>query len=177
MSMKFSMMAALLVGLPVGMITAHVPTAIAQEEVAPTLFRPQENPQEAMEREFFDHEKSILRRRDLGGASWSGHLIGILRYNDNGIVQDANSINRLHRYLKEQQTYGSSPTIRSVDLVSPFNTSVQMLPTQATNLPSDIVPSPIGQPMPMPMPAPGGMMPSAPDNEPPAPRQPVEAKF
>ncbi len=172
MSMKLRILASLLVGSTIGLSAG---TASAQE-MNGELFRPQETPQEAMEREFFDHDKSTLKSRDLGGVLDPAHLIGLPGYNDNQILLDAKSINRMHRYLQEQQTY-SNPTLRVPDLVSPFNSSVQLLPTQSNISPVSnglpgferpSVPDAIAQP-----PA----QPPAPIAAPPTPRQPVEAKF
>jgi hypothetical protein len=173
MSKKLRILASLLVGSTIG-LSAGVASA---QDVNGELFRPQETPQEAMEREFFDHDKSTLKSRDLGGIVDPAHLIGLPGYNDNMVLLDAKSINRMHRYLQEQQTY-SNPTLRVPDLVSPFNTSVQLLPTQAGLSPVSngggmpgferpTVPESVAQP-PMPAPIPVAA---------PTPRQPVEAKF
>ncbi len=187
--MKLSVLATLLMAIPAGVAGVGLTAsgAIAQEEPSPQLFRPTETPQEAMEREFFDHEKSILKSRALGGAAAAGHLIGIPRFSENGIIEDAASVNRLHRYLKEQQEY-SGPTLRAADLASPFTTSVQFLPTQsAMNQPSSTVPSFDRPMMPAPEapPIPGSIVPAPinpiappsgilPD---PGPRLPVQGKF
>ena len=186
MSMKLRVLATLLMGAPLATIvtgmTAQRATA-QDEQPSVQIFRPSENLQEAMEREFFDHEKSILRSRDLGGVAASSHLIGVPRFSENGIIEDSRSIHRLYTYLQEQQTY-TAPTLRAADLVSPFNSSVQFLPTaqmastppmNGNNTPftpspdSPIAPPQIAPPtnvMPMPMPA-----------KDPAPRLPVQGKF
>jgi hypothetical protein len=186
MSMKLRILATLLVGLPAGVGLAGLTAsgAIAQDDPSPQLFRPTETPIEAMEREFFDHEKSILRSRDLGGISSAAHLIGIPRFSENGIIEDAASVNRLHRYLREQQAY-SGPTLRAADLTSPFTTSVQFLPMQTSmSQPSSNAPSFERPAMPAPeMPrAPGAIAPSpvapAPSTRPdPGPRPPVQGRF
>lgn len=190
MSMKSRILATLLIGTPIGLTFAGVTAqrATAQDESSVQIFRPKENLQEAMEREFFDHEKSILRSRDLGGIAAPAHLIGVPRFSENGIIEDSRSIHRLYTYLQEQQTY-TAPTLRAADLVSPFNSSVQFLPTAQmastppmsgnntpfmptpayTTEPQPIAPQPIAPPtnvMPMPMPA-----------KDPAPRLPVQGKF
>ena len=190
MSMKSRILAILLMGAPLGLAFASMTAqcATAQDESAVQIFRPKENLQEAMEREFFDHEKSILRSRDLGGVASSSHLIGVPRFSENGIIEDSRSVHRLYTYLQEQQTY-TAPTLRAADLVSPFNSSVQFLPTpqmastppmNGNNTPfvlsptSPIEPQPIAPPqiapptnvMPMPMPA-----------KDPVPRLPVQGKF
>ena len=195
MSMKSRILATLLMGAPLGLTFAGMTAqrATAQDESAVQIFRPKENLQEAMEREFFDHEKSILRSRDLGGVAAASHLIGVPRYSENGIIEDSRSVHRLYTYLQEQQTY-TAPTLRAADLVSPFNSSVQFLPTaqmastppmNGNNMPfipslaspiapPQISPQPIEPPqispptnvMPMPMPA-----------KDPAPRLPVQGKF
>ena len=185
MSMKLRVLATLLMGAPLGLTFAGMTAqrATAQEEPSVQIFRPSENLQEAMEREFFDHEKSILRNRDLGGVAASAHLLGIPRFSENGILEDSRSVHRFYTYLKEQQTY-TAPTLRAADLVSPFNSSVQFLPTaqmastppmNGNNtpfmpLPATPIAPPIAPPpseaMPMPMPA-----------KDPAPRLPVQGKF
>ena len=185
MSMKLRVLATLLMGAPLATIvtgmTAQRATA-QDEQPSVQIFRPSENLQEAMEREFFDHEKSILRSRDLGGVAASSHLIGIPRFSENGIVEDSRSVHRLYTYLQEQQTY-TAPTLRAADLVSPFNSSVQFLPTAqmastppmngnnspfmpspATPIASPIAPQPPTDAMPMP-------------SKDPAPRLPVQGKF
>ncbi len=177
MSKKLRILASVLLmgGSVIGFGTASVQA----QEVNNELFRPQETPQEAMEREFFYNDKSILKSRDLGGVLDPAHLIGLPNYNDNAIILDSKAVNRMHRYLQEQQTY-SNPTLRSADLNSPFNTSVQLLPTQTGNLTNSnttdngIMPT-FSQPMATPMAAPPSMMPGQVLQ--PLPRQPVEAKF
>ncbi|MCY7407016.1 MAG: hypothetical protein LH631_06465 [Alkalinema sp. CAN_BIN05] len=131
MSKKLRILASLLImgGSFIGLCAASVQAQETNNE----LFRPKETPQEAMEREFYTHDKSILRSRDIGGLLDPAHLIGLPRYNDNAIILDSKNINRMHRYLQEQQTY-SNPTIRSADLTSPFNTSVQLLPIRTGNM-------------------------------------------
>ena len=165
-----------------GSVIGFGAASVQAQETGNELFRPQETPQEAMEREFYDHDKSILRSRDIGGVLDPAHLIGLPNYNDNAIILDSKSVNRMHRYLQEQQTY-SNPTIRSADLISPFNTSVQLLPirtgTMTISNPPDsgAMPS-FGRPPvaePQPISAPPSLMPGP--SLAPTPRQPVEAKF
>ncbi len=164
-----------------GSVIGFGAASVQAQEMNNELFRPQETPQEAMEREFYDHDKSILRSRDIGGVLDPAHLIGLPNYNDNAIILDSKSINRMHRYLQEQQTY-SNPTIRSADLNSPFNTSVQLLPMRTGTMTSnttDNAPMPsFSRPSvmePQPISAPPSMMPGP--SLAPTPRQPVEAKF
>jgi hypothetical protein len=182
MSMKLRILATLLVGIPAGfaVVGSTSQPAIAQEDAAPQLFRPTETPQEAMEREFFDHEKTILRGRDLGGVAAAAHLIGVPRFSENGIIEDSASVHRLYRYLQEQQSY-SAPTLRAADLNSPFNTSVQFLPLSAMSQGSSVVPGFERPTMPTPvpvMPTPDTMLPgpAMPDAAPSA-RPPVQGKF
>ena len=127
MSKKLRILASLL--LMGGSVIGFSTTSVQAQDTNNELFRPQETPQEAMEREFYSNDKSILRSRDIGGVLDPAHLIGLPNYNDNAIILDSKNVNRMHRYLQEQQTY-SSPTIRSADLNSPFNTSVQLLPAR-----------------------------------------------
>lgn len=180
MSKKLRILASVL--LMGGSVIGFGAASVQAQEVNNELFRPQETPQEAMEREFYDHDKSILRSRDVGGVLDPAHLIGLPNYNDNAILLDSKSVNRMHRYLQEQQTY-SSPTIRSADLNSPFNMSVQFLPTRTGNMTNSntidngIIP-PFGRPPVMeaqPISVPPTMMPGP--ELAPTPRPPVEAKF
>ena len=181
MSKKMRILASLL--LMGGSVIGFGAASVQAQEMNNELFRPQETPQEAMEREFYDHDKSILRSRDIGGVLDPAHLIGLPNYNDNAILLDSKSINRMHRYLQEQQTY-SNPTIRSADLNSPFNTSVQLLPMRTGNVTISSPPDSGAMPMPafgrppfepQPISAPPSMMPGP--SLAPTPRQPVEAKF
>lgn len=186
MSIKLRILATLVVGIPAAFSVVGLTAsgAIAQEEAAPSvLFRPRETPQEAMEREFFDHEKSTLNSRTFGGkAAAAGQLIGVPRYSENGIIEDNASVHRLYRYLLEQQTY-SNPTMRAADLPSPFTTSVQFLPTSGFTTPgrSEVpsferptMPSAAPEaPAPAPGPAPTTMMP----DPVPAPRMPIQGKL
>ena len=185
MSMKLRVLATLLMGAPLGLTFAGMTAqrATAQEEPSVQIFRPSENLQEAMEREFFDHEKSILRNRDLGGVAASAHLLGIPRFSENGILEDSRSVHRLYTYLKEQQTY-TAPTLRAADLVSPFNSSVQFLPTaqMASNPPmsgsnTPFMPSPATPIAPPVAPLPSEAMPMPMPAKDPAPRLPVQGKF
>jgi hypothetical protein len=178
MSKKLRILASLL--LMGSSIIGFGAASVQAQETNNELFRPQETPQEAMEREFYTNDKSILRSRDIGGVLDPAHLIGLPNYNDNAIILDSKNVNRMHRYLQEQQTY-SNPTLRSADLNSPFNTSVQLLPLRTGNMTNSnttdngMMPS-FGRPPAMeaqPLSAPPSMMPG------PAltPRPPVEAKF
>ena len=173
MSKKLRILASVL--LMGGSVIGFGAASVQAQDVNNELFRPQETPQEAMEREFYTNDKSILKSRDLGGVLDPAHLIGLPGYNDNAIILDSKAVNRMHRYLQEQQTY-SNPTLRSADLNSPFNTSVQLLPMQTGNMTnsnttdSGVMPG-FGQPIS----APPSMMPGP--ALAPMPRQPVEAKF
>jgi hypothetical protein len=177
MSKKLRILASLL--LMGGSIIGFGAASVQAQETNNELFRPQETPQEAMEREFYTNDKSILRSRDIGGVLDPAHLIGLPNYNDNAIILDSKNVNRMHRYLQEQQTY-SSPTLRSADLNSPFNTSVQLLPTRTGNMTNsnttDNGVMPLDRPPVMeaqPISAPSTMMPGPLLT----PRPPVEAKF
>ena len=181
MSKKLRILASVL--LMGGSVIGFGAASVQAQDVNNELFRPQETPQEAMEREFYTNDKSILKSRDIGGVLDPAHLIGLPGYNDNAIILDSKNVNRMHRYLQEQQTY-SNPTLRSADLNSPFNTSVQLLPTQTGNLTNSntidngIIPTfsqPMSAPMASPMAAPPSLMPG--EVLEPLPRQPVEAKF
>lgn len=178
MSKKLRILASLL--LMGSSIIGFGAASVQAQETNNELFRPQETPQEAMEREFYTNDKSILRSRDIGGVLDPAHLIGLPNYNDNAIILDSKNVNRMHRYLQEQQTY-SNPTLRSADLNSPFTTSVQLLPlrtgnmTNSNTMDNGMMPS-FGRPSGMesqPLSVPPSMMPGPALTPPP----PVEAKF
>ena len=176
MSKKLRILASLL--LMGSSIIGFGAASVQAQETNNELFRPKETPQEAMEREFYTNDKSILRSRDIGGVLDPAHLIGLPNYNDNAIILDSKNVNRMHRYLQEQQTY-SNPTLRSADLNSPFTTSVQLLPLRTGNnsntTDNGMMPS-FGRPSGMdaqPLSAPPSMMPGPTLTPPP----PVEAKF
>lgn len=173
MSKKLRILASVL--LMGGSVIGFGAASVQAQETNNELFRPQETPQEAMEREFYSNDKSILKSRDLGGVLDPAHLIGLPNYNDNAIILDSKNVNRMHRYLQEQQTY-SNPTLRSADLNSPFNTSVQLLPMQTGNMTnSNTTDSGLMPGFSQPISAPPSMMPGPALS--PMPRQPVEAKF
>jgi len=173
MSKKLRILASLL--LIGGSVIGFGAASVQAQDTNNELFRPQETPQEAMEREFYTNDKSILRSRDIGGVLDPAHLIGLPNFNDNAIILDAKNVNRMHRYLQEQQTY-SNPTLRSADLNSPFNTSVQLLPTQTGNMTnSNTIDNGVMPAFGPPISAPPSMMPGP--SLAPIPRQPVEAKF
>ena len=173
MSKKLNFLASLL--LMGGSVIGFGTTSVQAQDINNELFRPQETPQEAMEREFYSNDKSILRSRDIGGVLDPAHLVGLPNYNDNAIILDSKNVNRMHRYLQEQQTY-SNPTLRSADLNSPFNTSVQLLPMQTGNMTnSNTTDSGLMPGFSQPISAPPSMMPGPALS--PMPRQPVEAKF
>jgi hypothetical protein len=122
----------------------------------------------AMDDAFFDHTKSLLQATPA--TRGRENIFGTFYYPENAVTKDANSIVRLYNYLYSQQT-SSDPTVRTTDLVSPFNTSVLTMPTtKASRNPNgDFVYDRTPEAMPGPI---------TPTPElPPMPRRPVPAKF
>lgn len=150
----------------------------AQAQDRQTVFRPEETPDEAMEREYFDHLDSILNSQELAPARTFGTVFGVPGFPENLIIKDTKSVDRLYRYLLEQQA-NRDPLLRSADLGTPFNVSVQTLPASSRGrissgevifdrapeaIPTPAPAEPISAPAPAPAPTPED-------------RKPVEAKF
>jgi hypothetical protein len=149
--------------------------AQAQDRQVP-VFRPEETPDEAMEREYFDHLDSIVNSQELAPARTFGTIFGVPGFPENLIIKDTKSVDRLYRYLLEQQA-NRDPLLRSADLGTPFNVSVQTLPASSRGRISSGEVIFDRAPEAIPTPAPAEPI-SAPTPAPtPADRKPVEAKF
>ncbi|MEB3294644.1 MAG: hypothetical protein VKJ24_15925 [Synechococcales bacterium] len=169
------------IGSAIVVAIASFPLAAQAQDRAMPIFRPQETPDEAMEREYFDHAKSILNSQDFSSARTFGTVFGVPGFPENLIIRDNKSVHRLYRYLVEQQA-NRDPVLRSADLNNPFNVSIQTLPASSRGRISSG--ELIFDRVPAAAPAPTPAEPIAePTNPTPAPdpssneRQPVEAKF
>jgi hypothetical protein len=147
---------------------AIVPATQAQESV---IFRPRETVDNAMDRTFFRNSESLIETNASFKALQS--MIGTFKFPENAIAKDGKDVHGLYRYLLNRQS-SDDPTIRTADLSSPFNLSVQTLPTYKPGMRSsgDFVfdRNPEATP-----PVAPPTMPEAPPM--PAKPQPVEAKF
>jgi hypothetical protein len=107
----------------IGLIT-NILSAQAQD--AAVVFRPREAVPEVVNRTFFSHAASLAGENDSIRAVQG--LLGTFQFPENAILADSKSIHNLYRSLLERQV-GDDPTIRTADLASPFNLSVQTLPS------------------------------------------------
>jgi hypothetical protein len=102
-------------------------SAQAQEAV---VFRPRESVPEATNRTYYRHSESMTQENDsLRGIQG---LLGTFQYPENAILKDGKDIHGLYNFLLERQT-SDDPIIRTADLNTPFNLSVQTLPTTRAN--------------------------------------------
>jgi hypothetical protein len=86
----------------------------------------------AMDEIFFGNTGSYNINRSIGGEL--DFMFGTSGFRENGITQDAYDIFEAYNYLLYEQTQ-ADPTIRVPDLMNPFDTSVQFLPTgSSTNV-------------------------------------------
>lgn len=82
-------------------------------------------PPDALNEIFFGNRGPFSANRSIGGEL--GVMFGIGGFPEQGIMEDASTINTTYNYLLELQTR-SDPTIRVPDLTNPYFTSVQFLP-------------------------------------------------
>lgn len=75
---------------------------------------------------FFSNGGSFNQNRSLGGQL--GTLFGVGGYPEENVMEDGYAIFEAYNYLLTQQTQ-SDPTLRVPDLMNPYATSVQFLPT------------------------------------------------
>lgn len=75
---------------------------------------------------FFGNTGSFNINRSLGGQL--GTMFGVGGFPERDIMQDGYDIYEAYNYLMFQQTR-LDPTIRVPDLVNPYDTSIQFLPT------------------------------------------------
>jgi hypothetical protein len=106
--------------------SAIVANAQANAQEAPVVFRPRESVPEAFTRGFHRYSGNMLQEKDSVRAI-QGYL-GTFNFPENAIAKDTREIDSLYRYLMERQV-ADDPTIRTADLPSPFNLSIQTLPT------------------------------------------------
>lgn len=83
---------------------------------------------EAMTEIFFSYGGSFNINRSLGGQL--GTMFGVGGYPEEDIMNDGYAISEATQYLLEQQNR-TDPIIRVPDLMNPYDTSVQLLPTPA----------------------------------------------
>lgn len=100
----------------------------AQAQDSAVVFRPRESVPAAMDRTFYRHSESVLKESDAIRGTQS--FLGTFQFPENSIHKDGKDVNGLYRYLFERQV-SDDPIMRTADLASPFNMSVQMLPTTA----------------------------------------------
>ncbi|MEM9116776.1 MAG: hypothetical protein AAGD09_02720 [Cyanobacteria bacterium P01_F01_bin.56] len=81
---------------------------------------------EAVNEIFFSNGGSYNQNRSLGGQL--GTMFGVGGFPEEDIMNDGYAIFDAYNYLMEEQTQ-SDPTIRVPDLMNPYTTSVQFLPT------------------------------------------------
>jgi hypothetical protein len=164
--MKPALRFALSACLTAGAIAAISPLAQAEEGV---VFRPRETVDNAMDRTFFRNSESLIDSSASLKAVQS--MIGTFKFPENAIAKDGKDVHGLYRYLLNRQA-SDDPTIRTADLSSPFNLSVQTLPTYKPGMRSsgDFVFDRNPEVAPVTPPT----MPEAPM---PTKPQPVEAKF
>jgi hypothetical protein len=99
---------------------------VANAQENPVVFRPRESVPEAFTRTFHRHSSNSLQEKDSIRAVQG--FFGTFNFPENAIKKDAADIDSLYRYLMERQV-ADDPTIRTADLPSPYNLSIQTLPT------------------------------------------------
>jgi hypothetical protein len=108
----------------VAAISAVAIAAVAKADEPPTT-RSSYIPEAANEI-FFNNSPSFNQRRSLGGQLST--MFGVGGFPEQNIMQDGYDVFNAYNYLLELQTQ-SDPTLRVPDLMNPYNTSVQFLPT------------------------------------------------
>jgi len=81
---------------------------------------------EAMTEIFFSYGGSYNINRSLGGQL--GTMFGLGGFPEQDVMNDGYAVSEATKYLLEQQNR-TDPTIRVPDLMNPYDTSVQFLPT------------------------------------------------
>jgi hypothetical protein len=94
------------------------------------VFRPRESVPEAVNRTYYRHSESMVQENDSLRAIQG--LLGTFQFPENAILKDSKDVHGLYNFLMERQT-SDDPTIRTADLNTPFNLSVQTLPTTRAN--------------------------------------------
>jgi len=90
---------------------------------------------EARNEIFFSYGGSFNINRSLGGQL--GTMFGLGGFPEQDIMNDSYAISNATKYLLEQQNQ-SDPTIRVPDLMNPYQTSVQFLPTASAGAVSGV---------------------------------------
>lgn len=83
---------------------------------------------EAANEIFFSNGGSFNQNRSLGGQL--GTMFGVGGFPEEAIMEDSYALFDAYNYLLEEQTQ-SDPTIRVPDLMNPYTTSLQFLPSAA----------------------------------------------
>ncbi len=84
---------------------------------------------EAMNEIFFSNGGSFNQNRSLGGQLST--MFGVGSFPEEAVMEDAYALFDAYNYLMEEQTQ-SDPTIRVPDLMNPYTTSLQFLPSTST---------------------------------------------
>lgn len=100
-------------------------SAIAYAQDSPPMSNSADLPK-AMNEIFFGNTGSYNINRSIGGEL--DLMFGTSGFRENGITEDAYGLFEAYNYLMYQQNQ-ADPTIRVPDLMNPYNTSVQFLPT------------------------------------------------
>ena len=80
----------------------------------------------AMNEIFFSNGGSYNQNRSLGGQLST--MFGVGGFPEEAVMEDAYALFDAYNYLLEEQTQ-SDPTIRVPDLMNPYSTSLQFLPS------------------------------------------------
>ncbi|NJN49712.1 MAG: hypothetical protein HC805_08055 [Alkalinema sp. RL_2_19] len=104
--------------------TTFTIAANAQED--PVVFRPRESVPETVDNAFYSRSESMTQENDSFRSIQS--FLGTFQFPENAILSDGKRIHNLYKYLIERQV-GDDPVVRTADLASPFNFSVQTLPS------------------------------------------------
>ncbi|NEQ42686.1 MAG: hypothetical protein F6K00_03630 [Leptolyngbya sp. SIOISBB] len=110
-------------------VTAAVVSAIAMASTAqadePPTTRSAYIPEAANEI-FFSNGGSFNQNRSLGGQLST--MFGVGSFPEEAVMEDSYALFDAYNYLMEEQTQ-SDPTIRVPDLMNPYTTSLQFLPS------------------------------------------------
>lgn len=113
-------------------VTGFAPATLAQEQQRFNLTRDGQRltVQDAFWEAYYRNGRDIFRNRSIGGQV--NLILGpgsIIRnsFTENVIARDAELVNSVYNDVFDRQTL-SDPTIRTVDLPNPFDTSVLLLP-------------------------------------------------
>ena len=113
----------------VAAVSAVAITSVTKADEPPTT-SPAYIP-DAVNEIFFGNSPSFNQRRSLGGQLST--MFGVGGFPEQNIMQDGYDVFNAYNYLLELQTQ-SDPTLRVPDLMNPYNTSVQFLPTNGSGV-------------------------------------------